>query len=319
MIKTPETARHKNKRQNKALALPALRRRAEEASAALPALLAEAEKAATSILSGDHSQRKTGIGEKFWQFREYDPSDRPQDIDWRQSGKGDRVYVRQKEWQTLQTALFWCQRDEGMNYASAPALPRKGECALVLSLALALLLSRAGEQIGPADGSLAPGRSDSTLEKLGRHLYEAAAPQALPPAEILPVRKNSSLIMAGDFLQPASDIAPLFRQLGTRSGAGLVIQVLDPAELSLPFDGRAIFEDPQGQNRQNIDHVPSVRSQYIARINAHIDEVKMLCRKNRWHWLLHTTDKDIRTTLFEAWMMMAPNTVHNTVHSQGGR
>ena len=60
------------------------RHEADKASAHLPSLMMQAEKVANGILHGDHALRKSGMGEKFWQFREYLPGDRPQDIDWRQ-------------------------------------------------------------------------------------------------------------------------------------------------------------------------------------------------------------------------------------------
>ena len=78
--------------------------RAERDAAHLPDMQLRAEKAAQSIFNADHNQHKTGTGEKFWQYREYIFGDRPQDIDWRQSAKGDRIYIRQKEWQTT---LHW--------------------------------------------------------------------------------------------------------------------------------------------------------------------------------------------------------------------
>ena len=148
------------------------RYKAEDAVAGLPGLVTTAEKAAASILAGGHTQRKPGMGEKFWQFRDYDVADRPQDIDWRQSAKGDRLFVREKEWQTTQTALLWCQRDAGMDYRSDDKLPKKQDAAMVLTLALGLLLSRAGEQIAPLEGSALPGRSELAIQKLGEALLD---------------------------------------------------------------------------------------------------------------------------------------------------
>jgi uncharacterized protein (DUF58 family) len=303
------------KAQSKKNSLPflSLHHKAEEATAGLAGLLLDAEKAATSILSGDHAQHKSGMGEKFWQFREYDPSDRPQDIDWRQSAKGDRVYVRQKEWQTTQTALFWCQNDESMAYHSSKKLPAKQQVAMTLSLALAILLTRAGEQIGFLDGSMQPGRSQLAHERLGIHLFETTT-EGLPDQGIVKLPANSSLILIGDFLSPLEDIEQTVKSLGGLTDNAMIIQTLDPAELSFPFDGRYIFEETANGNRHPVEHAASVREAYIARMGHHLDEIKETCRRNAWHWLLHSTDEDIRKTLFDAWLMMAPDSFHS-----GGR
>ncbi len=150
-----------------ALTLPFLRRRAEDEAARLPPLMTAAQNAAQTIRSGEHAKRRAGTGEKFWQFRDYQAGDRPQDIDWRQSGKGDRVFVRQKEWQTAQTALFWCGGGPGMAWRSNPKLQTKREAALTMSLAMSLLLTQGGEQVGLLAGGMNAGRSELALETIG--------------------------------------------------------------------------------------------------------------------------------------------------------
>jgi len=126
-----------------------LRHKAEKAAQSVEGLLVEAERAAMSVLHGGHARRTSGSGEKFWQFREYAPDDEPRMIDWRQSAKGARVYVKQREWETAQSILFWCLRSKGMDFSSAPGkVPTKLECAQILSLAVALLSVRGGENVG---------------------------------------------------------------------------------------------------------------------------------------------------------------------------
>ncbi len=285
------------------------RHKAEEAAGALPGLIMAAEKAATSILSGDHAQRKSGMGEKFWQFREYDTSDRPQDIDWRQSAKGDRVYVREKEWQTTQTAMLWCQRNEGMDYHSQDTLPTKQDTAMTLTMALGILLSRAGEQIAPLEGSAMPGRSSLAIQNLGEQLIENHTGD-LPDTALRKIPRNSSLILVGDFLAPSDEIKEIFDLLANQAQNAMVVQVLDPAELTLPFDGRVIFERSNANEQHHVDNVETIRTAYQERLHDHMGFIKDYCKKHQWNWLLHTTDEDISNTLFDSWMMMAPESFH---------
>ncbi|MCB9996473.1 MAG: DUF58 domain-containing protein [Rhodospirillales bacterium] len=285
------------------------RHKAEEAVAGLPDFIAAAEKAAASILSGEHTQRKPGMGEKFWQYREYDPSDRPQDIDWRQSAKGDRVYVREKEWQTTQTAMIWCQHNANMDFASRKTLPSKQDTAMILALAFGLLLSRAGEQIAPLEGAAPPGRSALAVQKLGEQLLENHTGD-LPGNKLRSIPKRSSMILIGDFLSPMEQIEEIFDLLAAPAENALVVQVLDPAELSLPYDGRVVFSRADQAERHTVDNVESIRSAYQQRMRDHMEALKHYCKKHRWHWLLHSTDEDIRKTLFDAWLMMTPENYH---------
>lgn len=285
-----------------------MRHRAEKAAAGLPALMAAAEKAVATLYGGDHRQRKAGSGEKFWQFREYDSGDRPQDIDWRQSAKGDRLFVRQKEWQTAQTILFWAQNDKGMSLKTGKALASKHETAVILSLALGILLIRAGERIGPMAEPNRTGRSELALQHLGDFLCRVPEPLALAPelplSETLP--RQSSLILAGDFLQPPEAIEKTLSTLAAQAPQGVLLQILDPSEADLPFNGRVIFRPFDDSRDFSIANVPSIREAYRARLKTHIDAVRTIAQRHGYGHVAHVTRDDPRMALSAAWQIMAP-------------
>ena len=283
-----------------------LRHKAEKESSELPALQAAAEKAATSVLAGVHAQRKPGMGEKFWQFREYDPADRPQDIDWRMSARTDRVYVREKEWQTTQSALFWIQHNKAMLFRSNKNIMRKLENGIVLALGMANLLTMGHEKIGLLSGDMTSGRTDRSLQTLAEELSTKST-SSLPSVDIERTPKNSHLIMIGDFLSSIEQIEKGFSNLASRSKNGMIFQVLDPAELNLPYEGRVIFEEASPKETHHIQNVSSIRIPYQERINAHLEAVRQICKKHGWHWILHRTDVPISETLFDAWTMSARN------------
>lgn len=284
-------------------ALP-LRQRAEDEAAHLSFLMAEADKAVSSVLHGEHRQRKSGSGERFWQFREYHPGDRPQDIDWRQSGKTDKVYIRQKEWQTNQSAYLWCSRSSGMDFRSRDDLPSKADTAKIITLAIALLLTHGGEEVGLL-GSPRKGRSQAALQTLADTLMEKNSEETLPGDE---AQRNASLFLAGDFLDTIDVIETRFKNLAAQSGSGFVIQILDPAEIELPYDGRIIFETPADKQRELVNNVSSIRAEYNRRITAHIVAVKNICGTCRWHHILHSTERDIKDTLLDVWTTLSLHT-----------
>lgn len=274
---------------------------ADDAAAGLPSLLSAADKAATSILTGDHTQRKSGTGEKFWQFREYSQGDRPQDIDWRRSARGDRLFVRQKEWQTTQTVLFWCQRNRAMTYHSRPQLPRKGDHAMILSLALASLFNGSGELTGMLGGELRAGRTEGTRLRIASHMYETRTAD-LPRTDAVNIPLNGNIVLAGDFLAPPQLIADCFDRLAARAASAIVIQVLDPAEISLPFHGRVIFENELSGLKQHIENVESIRDAYRERMQGQLKAVSELCRRHGWGWYPHTTNTAPKDTLHNIWV-----------------
>ncbi len=281
--------------------------KAETATTALPALLARSHQAVSSITHGDHARRKVGSGEKFWQFRNYTPYDRPQDIDWRQSAKGDHVYIRQKEWQTAQTALFWCSNSQGMDFCSPDALTSKADAAHILSLSLALLLTRAGEQVGMI-GQSRTGRSSAALERIANALLNpkkecvhfeqwSVVAQSKTPS-------NALLIQISDFLEPLETLKAICETLAAQSPNALIIQVLDPHELELPYLGRVLFQDPASDAQELINNVPSIRAKYQMRIQSHIRAFQELCTHYGWHYILHRTDTPLEDTLADIWAIL---------------
>lgn len=266
----------------------------------LPAMMAHAQKAVAGILHGEHPRAKSGAGEQFWQYREYAPEDRPQDIDWRQSAKTDRVFIRQKELQTTQKALFWCSNSPGMEFHSRNDLPAKREHAQIISLSLALLLTRAGERIGLL-GQNRTGRSELALENFAQGLL-TSKDRADLPHESSPPERNSVVFLVGDFIAPQEEIARCFAEFSAHEVSASIVQVLDPAEMTLDYQGRAIFESPRRDYHQHIANVSLIRDEYIQRIKRHIAFVDHLCHRYGWDYQLHTTDSDIDKTLSAIWM-----------------
>lgn len=286
-------------------AIEKLRSQAEEASASLPTLMLKSHKIAESVLHGEHARRKPGTGENFWQFREYVPTDRPQDIDWRQSAKGDNVYIKQKEWLVTRKILFWCAGGKTMNFGSNPdrAVYTKEENAQIICLALALLLQRSYEQIGTYGGGLT-GRSELTMEKLGQYLLERghAKPEdaSLPDTKSIVLPRHAIFIGVGDFLSPIKEIEARFDVLGQQTKNALIIQTLDPAEIDLGFSGRVRFKGLANEE-EIVNNVANIRKDYKQRITDHIKQVEALCVRYNWHYQLHRTDKDVGDTLKAIW------------------
>src|SRR6266404_1556855 len=155
--------------------------RAEELAAALPPLLVAAERVAVTVAQGVHGRRRVGQGETFWQFRQYQPGDAAARIDWRESAKSQRLYVRETEWEAAQSVWLWRDASASMEYSSADYLagaewPTKRDRAELLLVALASLLVRGGERltllgtgISPMSGRIALSR---VAELVGREPSE---------------------------------------------------------------------------------------------------------------------------------------------------
>ncbi|MCB9957129.1 MAG: DUF58 domain-containing protein [Rhodospirillaceae bacterium] len=262
---------------------------ARRVSGSLPALLVNAVQVAASIAAGLHGRRRVGQGEAFWQYRHYVPGDAPNAIDWRRSGRSDDVYVRQFEWEAVQSVWLWRDGTPSMDYASGTALPTKRHRADVLVLALAQLLMRAGERVSVLGAPPRSGHGRLRLEQVAADLVRAdAAGGPLPPATSLPA--HGELVLVGDFLDPVEQLSPLFSAYAERRLAGYLVQVIDPAEELLPFDGRVRFAGLEADGEMLVPRVDRLRGAYGERFQAHRAALADLARQLGWTLVVHRTD-----------------------------
>ena len=271
-----------------------LRQKSEEISAQVEELVLKAERIADQVVHGAHARKKSGSGEAFWQFREYTQDDDVRHIDWRQSAKTDRIFIKQKEEENAQKALFWSCGAESMAYASDDEAMEKGEAARILSLVLGLLAVRGGDQVGDFESGKT-GHSQAAVTRLAHDLLrdnDTALPNV---TSALP--RHAHVFLCGDFLAPLEKIAERFERIGARTRQGIVVQILDPAEIEFPFSGRIEFREHDADETIQIDHAASVREAYLSRFEAHCERVRTLCEKLGWSYILHRTDEDLVQTV----------------------
>lgn len=271
---------------------------AEQAASRLPALLVEAERVANTVAQGIHGLRRTGHGDSFWQFRPYQQGESTRRIDWRQSAKTQHHFVREYEWEAAQTVWFWCDFSPSMRYSADRNRTDKLFRAEVLSLALASLLMRGGEQVGLLGDATPPGNGQAALHRLAQILGKAESRtdlHSLPPHEHLP--KRAELVLIGDFLSPIDDIEQALKRYSRRHVRGHLLQVLDPAEESLPFDGRVDFQGLEGEGHAYFGNVAAIRQDYQARLSERRARLSELTRSLGWSFHRHTTDRSAESAL----------------------
>lgn len=277
--------------------------RAEELAATLPPLLVAAERVAATVSQGVHGRRRVGQGETFWQFRRYQSGDSAQRIDWRQSAKSQRVYVRETEWEAAQTVWLWRDASPSMIYHSNGAWPQKIERAELLLLALGSLLIRGGEHVGLLGDQTGPGSGRKALSRLAATLGRRRSSEGLPALEPLP--RFARIVIFGDFLSPLQDIKTRLGDFAARGIRGHLVQVVDPAEESLPFSGRVLFEGVEGEGKVLFGRTESVRDDYHAAVAAHRLGLQELARAAGWTLLTHHTDQPPQPPLMALYMALS--------------
>jgi len=280
----------------------AVRKQADRLAGSLPPLLAAALRVAATVEQGVHGRKRVGAGDAFWQFRQYQQGDPTTRIDWRQSAKSDRLYLREMEWAAAQSVWLWRDASASMNWRSSPALPLKSERAEVLVLAVAALLLRAGERVALLGGEFRPSASRSSLERLVLALG-LDAPASLPPSVALP--RFAQLVLIGDFLSPLPAIETALRPFAERGLTGHLVQIHDPAEESLPFLGRIRFEGTEQEGELLLSRTELVQEAYRERYRAHREGLTTLVRSLGWTFAVSGTDRPPEPALLALYRQIA--------------
>ncbi|MFW2589703.1 DUF58 domain-containing protein [Sagittula sp. SSi028] len=284
-----------------------LRTRAQEEASRFPALLARAEHLAGTMLLGEHGRRRAGLGDDFWQYRPLRAGDSYRQIDWRRSARGDEQFVREREWQIAQSVQMWVDPGASMRFASHDRLPSKADRARLVALATAVLLIRGGERVGLTGWSLPPRRGDAQTLRLAE-VFSSDAPDDYAEPEARGMLPHAKALFVSDFLGDIAPVEAALTKAADRGVRGVLMQVLDPAEESFPFDGRTIFESINRTVAHETLKAGELRERYLSRLAERKDALDRLCRLTGWQHVLHHTDKSAQSALL--WVYRALDGSH---------
>ncbi len=258
-------------------------------AARMPALLIEAQRVAHTVTHGTHGRRRSGPGETFWQFRHFDTNDSVASIDWRRSGSSDHLFVREREWEAAHTVWLWVDLSPSMRFRSSLVADLKESRAVVLALALTELLARGGRarRLPRRPAVHRPQRRPQGRRGSGeRDAGDAAS--SLPPARL---SRFSECLLFSDFLEPVDETIARFQEIASQGVRGHLIQILDPAEETLPYTGRTEFAASEGSDRMIAGRAENLRDSYQERMQRHRIDLQEAARRLGWSFVVHHTDR----------------------------
>ena len=286
---------------------------AETLGARLPPLLVAADRVASTVAQGVHGRRRVGQGDSFWQFRRFVTGDPLARIDWRQSAKsgaprspGDISqgwFIRETEWEAAQTVCLWCDASASMRWRSGLVPVQKRDRANLLLLSLASLLLRGGERVMLMKQDARPIASRSGLDRMATELQVADDDAGLPPSIRLP--RHGTVVLFSDFLSPLEQIQSLIGRFAGVPVTGYLMQVLDPAETALPYQGRIRFRGVEKDGDALVPRVESVRDAYAERLKAQQEGLASICATAGFGFGVHRTDHPPETALLTVYRALA--------------
>lgn len=254
------------------------------------------------LLTGRHRGPRHGQSVEFSEYRAYTPGDDPRSLDWKLFARTDRSYVRRFEEETSLGCTIVLDDSRSMLYGSGDWT--KADYARTLAATLTHFLLQQRDAVGLVLFDDAPTEVIPTQHR-GGQLYRvlvalegsglrgarsaAAGPNQSqqPPSPGLPAtlesiaaatRRRGIVLVLSDLLSELDGLEQSLGVLQTRGQDVILLQILDPAELTLDVDGPAILEDLETGRRLAVDPAMARRS-YRERIDAHLVELDTLCQR----------------------------------------
>jgi len=245
-----------------------------------------------SFISGAHRSVYKGFSVEFAQHRMYSRGDEIRHIDWKVFGKSDRLFVKQYEEETNLRATIVLDASGSMLYKGGGA-ETKFEYAKKLAASLAYLMIGQQDSAGLVTfdtelRSHVPPRSTSSHLSNVLNVLEATTPQG--ETNLCPILHNLSnmlkrrglVIVISDFFAPVEDLVQALGHFHHKRHEVILFQILDPHELTFPFDNVAEFRSLENSAHKVKLDAPRVRKLYLERFTKFRERLSEVC--HRFHY-----------------------------------
>ncbi|WP_342376554.1 DUF58 domain-containing protein [Myxococcus stipitatus] len=257
------------------------------------------------VLSGLHKSPHQGQSVEFAEHKEYAPGDELRHLDWKAYGKFDKYYVKRFEHETNLRSVMVVDASASMGYTSGALT--KLDVATTLAGALCYLLVRQQDAAGLAlltggKWKDVPPRASAGHLNVLLDTLDAMAPgggtdlgsAADHLAEVLP--RRSTVIVLSDLLDEKQDALKRVLALRQRKNDVSLFHIVDPAELTFPFDDPTLFLDMEGEGRIEVNP-REIKESYLEEFNAFLASVKASCAEADVDYELVRTDEKLDDVL----------------------
>ncbi len=279
-----------------------------ELATRLAGLTLRAKRTVDGLLAGMHRSPHRGASTIFKEHREYRPGDDPRLIDWRAYARSDRYAIKHFEHETQMRGTLALDISPSMRWGSGDTT--KLDHATTLLAALAYVLTRQGDAVSlvtfdDAIRDRLPARSGPAhLDYLMRTL---AAPTTSKSETALHASLDELIehagrmglvVIASDLLDLRSDALDPIARIQARGHQTVVLHVLDPAELELPYQQPLHFEGLEGEPPVEVDP-KGIRRRYRESIDAFIESCRRRVVAAGGRYQLARTDTPPEHTLLQ--------------------
>lgn len=259
------------------------------------------------LIAGLHRSPLRGQSIEFAQHREYAPGDDVRQVDWKVYARSDKYYLRQYEDETNFTCQLLLDQSESMQYRSSRHGLSKLDCAQLIACSLAYLLIAQQDRAGlltfssQIDDWLTPSSSPNQFDDMIRMMEATTGKPRTDIAQVVEhaVRQISTpclLIILSDFLDDVDKLLAMLKLARYARHDVMLVHVLDPAELSFPFDQMTRFEGLEGFAPIVTDPL-LIGGAYRKAVAAFCNSLEQGCKQLSFDYYRIRTDESLAATI----------------------
>jgi uncharacterized protein (DUF58 family) len=257
---------------------------------------------------GLHRSPYHGFSVEFSEYRPYATGDDPRWLDWKLVGRTDRYFIKKFEDETNLRVYMLVDNSRSMSFAGKKGVV-KSDYARTMAATLAYFLAQQGDATGlmTFDESVReylparhrPGHLRHLMLALERPVAGVSTDLAAPLRRVAElVRKRGMVVLISDLLAPAAELAAPLALLTAARHEVIVLQVLDPAELTFDFPEPARFLDVETGQDLFIDPALA-RKSYREQFDAHLAAIKATCQQLGITHIQLSTAQPLELALFD--------------------
>jgi uncharacterized protein (DUF58 family) len=250
------------------------------------------------LLSGLHRSPYRGFSVEFAEHRAYIPGDSLRHLDWKVFARSERLFVKEFEEETNLRCYILVDRSASMGYG--PDGMSKLSYAATLAAALAYLMIKQRDSVGlhvfsgetqahlparsiPSHLGILFGALEGLSASGGTSLGSAFRDLARR------IRRRGLVILLSDLIVQAEQLALGLSHFLHKKHEVIVMHLVHPWEIDLPYRGTVLLRDPEGPQR-TVAQPDAVRQHYRRNLHDYLEERRQLCQSKGADYVRITTD-----------------------------
>jgi uncharacterized protein (DUF58 family) len=278
-----------------------------EALSRLKNLTLAARLVVEGFFSGMHKSPHKGFSVEFAEHREYTPGVDPKHIDWRVFGRRDKLYVKQYEEETSLRCYLLLDKSASMGYKADGTPLTKIEYGSYLAASLAYLMAFQHDAVGlitydtGVRDRIPPRQGPAHLRLLMEKLEETNPGGETSLSETFhqlaeSIKRRALVVVISDLFDNPDQLVGALKHFRHKKHEVVVLQTLDRAELTFPFDDVSRIEDME-TNREVVSDPRAFRKTYLEELEKFLETIRGGCRAAQIDYALTETDRRFDTFL----------------------